>query len=82
MISKSLKEVGRELLHDFDTTFVVEEVPDAKRDKFRSEARDWVAAAKAQLDGPMRQAFASFNDESTDTPPGDRFQDIQTVRLW
>ena len=63
-LSKDVQKIFDNVLHDFDLMFIVEEVPDAKRDALREEMNDFVSKARTTLDGPVAVALGTAMTES------------------
>lgn len=55
---ESVQEVFAMVLTDFDLMFVVEELPDPKKDILRDQIKDFVCRAKAKVNGPIATEFA------------------------
>ena len=53
-LQKEFGEVGKTVLDDFDHMFIVEELPDQKRDELRETMGDYVTEAIATLNGPIQ----------------------------
>ena len=54
-----VQEVFDSVLEDFDAMFVVEEVPDPRRDDLCKQVQEFVIEANARLDGPIAREFAA-----------------------
>lgn len=55
---QSLKDVFDTVISDFDLIFVVEELPDPRRDILRGELQDFVEEARAKIHGEIAMEFA------------------------
>lgn len=54
----NIHEVFAMVLTDFDLNFVVEELPDTRRDLLRDQVKSLVTHARAKLDGPIATEWA------------------------
>ena len=63
-LSESVKIVFENVLKDFDRMFVVEEVPNPKRDVLREQVNVFVNGAKAKINGPIEMELATAVNES------------------
>ena len=61
---ESVEKVFDMVLEDFDTMFVVEEVPNPQRDILRQQINEFVGRARAKIDGPIAQEFATAIKDS------------------
>ena len=61
---KKVQEIFQKVTQDFDSMFVVEELPNAKRDALRLEVQRFVSHAKAKNDGPIEVEFAKATKDS------------------
>ncbi len=55
---ENVKEVFDMVLMDFDRMFVVEELPDPKRDVLKGQVKDFVCYARAKVDGQIATEYA------------------------
>lgn len=55
---KNVQNVFDMVLADFDEMFVVEELPDPKRDAMARQIQDFVVKANQKLDGPVETEWA------------------------
>ena len=63
-VLRSVQEVFNMILEDFNSTFVVEEIPDAKRDLFRSQIQQFVDLAQAKINGPLETELGTAMKDS------------------
>ena len=69
---QSLETVFDMILSDFDLMFVVEELPDPRRDVLRGQVREFVDYARSKIDGEIATEFAhatsgpSYQDSTMD----------------
>lgn len=61
---ENVQKIFEKVVRDFDSMFVVEELPNPQRDALRQEVRRFVSHAKAQIDGPMEVEFAKATKDS------------------
>ena len=52
------------VLEDFNSTFIVEEIPDPKRDLLRSQIQQFVEHAEAKINGPLATELATAMADS------------------
>ena len=52
------------VLADFNSTFIVEETPDPKRDLLRSQIQQFVDHARAKINGPLATELATAMADS------------------
>lgn len=64
MLLASVEKIFQKVEQDFDSMFIVEEVPNPKRDALRQEVQRFVSHAKAQIDGPIEIEFAKATKDS------------------
>ena len=57
-LSESLGKVFDNVLHDYDFQFVVEELPDERRDALKEEVKDFVRHAEFQYNELIGKQFA------------------------
>ena len=56
---EKVQEVFESVVADFDQMFVVEEIPDPKRDTLCLQIQEFVIQANARLNGPIEREFAA-----------------------
>ena len=56
---KKVQDVFDSVVTDFDEMFVVEEIPDPKRDTLCQQIQEFVVMANARLNGPIEREFAA-----------------------
>ena len=61
---RSVQRVFGMVLDDFNSTFAVEEMPDPKRDKLRSQICQFVDHAEAIINGPLAIELATAMADS------------------
>lgn len=61
---ENVQEIFHKVTQDFDSMFVVEELPNPKRDALRLKVQRFVSHAKAQNDGPIEVEFAKATKDS------------------
>lgn len=59
-----VQKVFDKVLQDFDSMFVVEELPNPKRDALRYEVQRFVKNAQAEMNGPIEIEFAKATKTS------------------
>lgn len=60
----NVQNIFNRVVPDFDSMFVVEELPNPKRDALRQEVQRFVSHARAQIDGPIEVEFAKATTDS------------------
>ena len=65
---EKVQDVFDSVVVDFDEMFVVEEVPDSKRDALCQQIQEFVIHANARLDGPIAREFAAATSLSAPLP--------------
>ena len=61
----NVQDVFDSVINDFDEMFVVEEIPDPRRDALCQQIQEFVLQAKTRLDGPIAREFAAATCLST-----------------
>ena len=61
---QNVQKIFDKVVQDFDSIFVVEELPNPKRDALRLEVQHFVKHANAQIDGPTEVEFAKATKDS------------------
>lgn len=56
---QNVQEVFDTVVMDFDQMFVVEELPDPRRDNSCQQIQEFVVQANARLNGPIEREFAA-----------------------
>ena len=56
---QKIQDIFDSVVKDFDEMFVVEEIPDPRRDALCLQIQDFVAKANARLNGPIELEFAA-----------------------
>lgn len=60
----NVQKIFDKVVQDFDSMFVVEELPNPDRDVLRQEVQRFVRHANAQIDGPIEGEFAKATKDS------------------
>ena len=61
---ENVQKIFDKVVQDFDSMFVVEELPDPDRDTLRQEVQRFVKDADAQIDGKIEIEFAQATKDS------------------
>lgn len=61
---QSVQKIFYKMVQDFDSMFVMEELPSPKRDTLRQEIQRFVSDAKAEINGPIEAEFAKATKRS------------------
>ena len=61
---ENVQQIFRKVVQDFDSMFVVEELPNPKRDALRQEVQRFVSRAKARIDGRIEFELAKATKHS------------------
>ena len=56
---QNVQDVFDSVVKDFDEMFVVEEIPDPRRDALCQQIQEFVVQANARLNGPIEREFAA-----------------------
>lgn len=56
---QNVQDIFDTVVRDFDQMFVVEEIPDARRDTLCKQIQEFVMQANARLNGPIEREFAA-----------------------
>lgn len=61
---ESVQKIFHKVVQDFDSMFVVKELPSPERDTLRQEIQRFVRHAKAEINGPIEAEFAKATKRS------------------
>ena len=61
---EDVQKIFDKVVQDFDSMFVVEELPNPNRDALRLEVQHFVKYANAQIDGPIEVEFAKATKDT------------------
>ena len=61
---ENVQKIFDKVVQDFDSMFVVEELPNPQRDALRVDVQRFVSQANAQIEGPIEVEFAKVTKDS------------------